>query len=320
LLLLLGNAALAHEMRPAYLELRETGGNVFQVLWKVPMRGEMRLALTPRLPADCETTGPLDSSRTGEALIQRWQVACDAGLVGRRVAVAGLESTLTEVLVRIEHAGGGAQVQRLTPAAPALTVTGAPSRLRIIGTYTALGVEHILLGIDHLLFVLALLIIVPDRRRLLVTITAFTIAHSLTLGAATLDLVRLPIQPVEAVIALSILFLATEIVHGRRGRRGLTERRPWIVAFAFGLLHGLGFASVLNEIGLPEHAIPTALLFFNVGVELGQIGFIAVVLGLMTALRRLPVPRPAWAWRVPAYAIGGIAASWTIERTVGFWG
>ena len=189
-------------------------------------------------------------------------------------------------------------------------------------TYLRLGVEHILFGIDHLLFVLALLILVQGGRRLLVTVTAFTLAHSLTLADATLGLVRMPQRPVEAVIALSIMFVATEIVRGREGRPGLRAERPWMVAFTFGLLHGFGFAGALREVGLPQQAIPVALLFFNVGVELGQLMFIASVLAVAAVARRIAqrvaLPRPAWAWRVPAYAIGTVTAYWTIERVVQF--
>jgi hydrogenase/urease accessory protein HupE len=174
-------------------------------------------------------------------------------------------------------------------------------------------------GIDHLLFVLALLILVTNTRTLIWTITAFTAAHSLTLAAATLGLVQVPQAPVEAVIALSIMFVASEIVHVSQGRPGLTQRRPWIVAFVFGLLHGFGFAGALNEIGLPEQSIPLALLLFNVGVELGQLGFIGAVLLTYAILNNYVHKLPQWANQIPAYLIGSVAAYWTIERTVGFW-
>ena len=190
------------------------------------------------------------------------------------------------------------------------------SLVEVIRTYTMLGVEHILLGIDHLLFVFALLLLVPGRRMLIWTITSFTLAHSVTLAAATLGWVRVPQAPVEAVIALSILFVAMEIVHWKQGRPGITRRWPWLVAFTFGLLHGFGFAGALSEIGLPEHAIPLSLLFFNLGVEAGQLMFIAAVLLLWAGLGRLRFPQ--WAWRVPVYAIGSLAAFWTIERIAGF--
>ena len=187
-------------------------------------------------------------------------------------------------------------------------------------SYLRLGIKHILLGIDHLLFVLALMILVAGRRRLVGTVTAFTAAHSLTLAAAALGLVRVPQKPVEAVIALSIVFVASEIIRGREGKPGLTARSPWVVAFIFGLLHGFGFAGALSEVGLPPQAIPLALLFFNVGVELGQLLFIGAVAIVVVAIRRLAVPSPTWAWRVPAYGIGAVAAMWTLERVTGFWG
>ena len=205
---------------------------------------------------------------------------------------------------------------RLTPSSYTFTVSDSESWQQVASTYTMLGVEHILLGIDHLLFVLALLMIVDGWRKLVATVTAFTLAHSITLAAATLGFVKVPQSPVEAVIALSILFVAAEIIHWRQGRPGITRRKPWLVAFTFGLLHGFGFAGALTEIGLPEHAIPLALLFFNVGVEAGQLLFIAGVLVAWSVLRRFEWPE--WAWRIPVYGIGTMAAFWTIERIAGF--
>jgi hydrogenase/urease accessory protein HupE len=194
--------------------------------------------------------------------------------------------------------------------------------MQVAATYLILGVEHILLGIDHLLFVLALLILVKGTRRLLATVTAFTVAHSLTLAGATLGFVHMPGPPVEAAIALSIVFVAAEIMHSRQGKAGLTERFPWVVAFSFGLLHGFGFASALSDVGLPQAAIPIALLFFNVGVELGQLLFIAsvfVVIALARrVMRRSRVWQPAWAWRIPPYAIGSVAMFWVIQRIAAF--
>ena len=323
-LLAAAGAASAHEVRPGYLELRQTGEETFDVLWKVPARGELRLGIHARLPASCETVGPASSTVIGGAAVDRRTVRCPGGLSGRTVTVDGLSATLIDVLARLERADGTTQVERLTPAAPSFVVAASPSALGVAATYLELGVEHILLGIDHLLFVLALLILVDGRRRLVVTITAFTAAHSLTLAAATLGFVHVPQAPVEAVIALSIVFVAGEIVHGRQGRPGVTQRRPWLVALTFGLLHGFGFAGALTEVGLPEQAIPLALLFFNLGVEVGQLLFIAGAVLLIAAARRLPLPRatwarPSWAWRIPAYGIGSVAAFWTLERIVGFW-
>ena len=317
LFVLLSTPAAAHEVRPGYLELRETDTGAFDVLWRVPAKGDLRLALYPRFPDACATVGETMSYRAGGAYTDRWSLACPAGLAGQSITIDGLSATLTDVLVRVEWGDDTTQVARLTPDAPSFVVQAAPEALEVAGTYLVLGVEHILLGIDHLLFVLGLLMLVGGWRRLVATVTAFTVAHSLTLAAAVLGFVRVPQQPVEAIIALSIVFVAAEIVHGRQGRPGITQRAPWIVAFTFGLLHGFGFAGALTEVGLPQQAIPVALLFFNVGVELGQLLFITGVVAVATAGKALP--RPVWAWRVPAYGIGSLAVYWTIERVVGFW-
>ncbi len=321
-LLVLGFAAgvAAHEVRPGYLAVRQTGAESFDVLWKVPAKGDLRLSLHARLPESCRELAPRSSYFGGAASTERWSVTCPGGLTGGTIAIDGLSGTMTDVLVRIERSDGTTLVTRLSPADPSFVVEATPSALQVAGTYLGLGTEHILLGIDHLLFVLALLILVEGRRRLVGTITAFTVAHSLTLGAATLGFVNIPQTPVEAIIALSIVFVASEIVHSRQGRPGLTQRWPWIVAFIFGLLHSFGFAGALTEIGLPAQAVPLALLFFNVGVEVGQLLFIAAVGVVVVVARRLALPQPVWAWRVPSYGIGAVAAFWTIERIAGFWG
>ncbi len=313
--------AAAHEVRPAYLELRETATDTFEVLWRVPARGQLKLGLRVELPESCALIAPRAGYTFDGAFTERWTMSCEGGLTGHRIAIAGLSGTLTDALVRLDRFDGTTQVVRLTPSSYAFVVEAAPGAFQVAGTYLRLGVEHILLGIDHLLFVLALLILVKGRRRLITTVTAFTVAHSITLAAATLGFVHVSQGPVEAVIALSIVFVAGEIEHGRQGRPGLTERSPWIVAFVFGLLHGFGFAGALSQVGLPEQAIPLALLFFNVGVELGQLAFIAVALALGALARevavRWRVTVPALAWRLPAYGIGGVAAYWTLERVAG---
>jgi hypothetical protein len=256
------------------------------------------------------------------AFTERWTLKRTGGLTGGTIHIAGLTATTTDVLVRMERLDGTTQVTRLTPSAPSFVVEAAPRAIQVAATYLKLGLEHILLGIDHLLFVLALLILVKGTRRLVATVTAFTIAHSLTLAGATLGFVHVPGPPVEAAIALSIVFVASEIMHSRQGRAGLTERFPWVVAFAFGLLHGLGFAGALSEVGLPQSAIPVALLCFNVGVELGQLLFIATVIVIIgiarQIMRRSERSQPAWAWRVPPYVIGSIAAFWIIQRIAAF--
>jgi len=311
--------ASAHEVRPAYLELVQTSPDTFDVGFKVPARGEdARFALYLRFPDDASNITEPQGRFEGAAFIERWRIRHPAALVGSTLHVDGLSTTLTDVLVRIERLDGTTQVARIMPASPSLVVVASPTRTQVAWTYLVLGVEHILLGIDHLLFVLALLLLVEGGRRIVATVTAFTVAHSLTLAAATLGFVHVPQQPVEAVIALSIVFVAAEILRLGRGQVDLAQRWPWLIAFTFGLLHGFGFAGALSEIGLPEQAIPLALLFFNVGVELGQLLFVAVVLLLAALARRSAVPLPTGATRLAAYGIGSVAAFWTIERVAGF--
>ena len=316
----MSSQVLAHEVRPGYLELREIAPDSFSILWKVPMRGGARLKLEPRFPDQCSQTTPAASQTLGGAMIQRGTLTCNGDISGGVISIRGLEHTLTDVLVRIERGDESSQTARLTPRDPSFPVPDAETTRQIATAYLSLGVEHILAGIDHLLFVLALLLIVRGWRALVATITAFTVAHSLTLGAAVLGYVQIPQQPVEALIALSILFLATEIVRTRQGRPGLAERRPWLVAFVFGLLHGLGFAGALSEVGLPSHAIPLALLFFNIGVEVGQLLFVAAVITLRGLWLRVAERPMGWAQMPATYAIGGVAAFWTIDRVAGFWG
>lgn len=320
LLGLLPVLASAHEMRPGYLEIRETATDTYDVLWKVPALGDdMRLGLYLRFEDDVRTVAEPVSGFIGSAHTQRMRIQRENGLTGTTITIDGLDATYTDVLLRLERANGVEITHRLTPTSPSYVVEAEPGRGQIALTYIMLGVEHILLGIDHLLFVLALLMIVGNFRKLVATITAFTVAHSITLALAALGFVSVPGPPVEAIIALSIVFVAAEIVRMRQGLPVLTVRVPWVVAFTFGLLHGFGFAGALSEIGLPQSAIPLALFSFNIGVEIGQLLFVGGVLVLYSIAKRLqPVP-PAWAWRVPTYAIGGMAAYWTIDRITGFW-
>ncbi len=312
-LLLVSAAAAAHEVRPAYLEISETGEAEYAVLWKVPARGEYTLSLTPVFPEGCELIGPARVVHAGGAMVRHSTIECAGSLVGATIGVEGLTATMTDVLVRFAHEDGNVQTARLQPSEPMFVVTAAPSWHDVAMSYLLLGIEHILLGIDHLLFVLGLLLIVRGKWLLVKTVTAFTVAHSITLAMATLGVVHAPQAPVEAVIALSILFLASELARRHEGETGLTETYPWIVAFIFGLLHGFGFAGALSEIGLPQNEIPLALLFFNVGVEVGQLVFIAAVLTLGWLLRRL-FTIPAWVPRAAAYLIGSLAAYWVIQR------
>ena len=324
---LLASAAQAHELRPGYLELRQTAADTYDLLFKIPALGEeFRLALYVSLPEGTQDVVAPRALFTGGAYVERRTIRHAGGLAGKSIAVEGLSATFTDVLVRIEDLAGTTQTERLTPTAASFTVKAAPGAGEIAVTYLRLGIEHILGGIDHLLFVLALVILVAGWRRVAITVTAFTIAHSITLAAATLGFVHVPARPVEAAIALSIVFVAAEIVNVGRGQPSLTARWPWLVAFAFGLLHGLGFAGALSEVGLPQHAIPLALLFFNLGVEIGQLAFVAFVMllawWLPRVIERLALPVGRWTWAragtAAAYAIGAAASYWLIERTTAF--
>jgi hypothetical protein len=318
LLVLLTAPVLAHELRPAYLAVHEEEPGAFRVVWKTPRRGELRLALSPVFSGRTERLTPVSTRHTDNAAVQTWRLHAIDPLRGQSVRIAGLEGTMTDALVRMEFADGSTWVQRLTAAEPAAEIPARASGLTVAGVYLTLGVEHILTGIDHLLFVLALLLITRGSWKLVKTVSAFTVSHSLTLTAATLGFVHVPAAPVEAIIALSIVCVAVEIVHLHAGREGVTARAPWVVALTFGLLHGLGFAGGLSEVGLPAGHIPTALLFFSIGVETGHLLFVAAVLSLMTLGRRLGVSLPRWAELVPSYAIGSVAMFWVIQRVAAF--
>jgi hydrogenase/urease accessory protein HupE len=307
--------AAAHEVRPGFLEIRQESADRYAVRFKVPARGDMRLGLRVRLPADCVNLEPPRSERAGSGVIDRLRVSCPGGLDGREIAVDGLATTYTDVIVRAGRKDGTVQSARLTPDLPSFTIVPAPTWLETAKTYFRLGLEHILLGIDHLMFVLALLLLIYDRWMLVKTITAFTLAHSITLAAAALDWMQVPPAPIEAVIALSIVFAAAEVVRPQRGHADLTNRAPWIMAFTFGLLHGFGFGGALKEIGLPQSDVPLALLTFNLGVEAGQLLFVGVVLAVTAAIDRLLALRMPRLRDATAYAIGSVAAVWFIQRT-----
>lgn len=323
MVLLMGSPAMADEFKPAYLELTQRSAETYDVLWRVPALDESTpLAMRPQFPPEAVDTSPRRSSYAGGASVQRWSVRVAGGLAGKTIAFPELPQTRVDLLVRLVRADGSAQVTRILPTAPRFEVTASPGPFEVMHTYTVLGIEHILAGFDHLLFVLALLLLVGGGRKLVITVTTFTVAHSITLALASLGLLRVPGPPVEAAIALSIVFVAAEIVHVRRGRLCLSQRHPWVVAFTFGLLHGLGFASALAEVGLPSRSIPTALLFFNIGVEIGQLLFIGAVLGIMAVARqvggRIRLPAVPGAWHVTPYAIGGVASFWLFNRVAGF--
>jgi hypothetical protein len=315
----LSGEAAADVFRPAYLELRQRDANTFDVTWKVPAIGDsMRLGIYVRFPAEVKNvTAPRGSFVPG-AFIERWTVQREGGLAGVEVTIDGLPPSVTDVLARVERLDGTTQVARLQSERPRFVVEASQDGVGVAWTYTELGVHHILVGIDHLLYILGMLFLVHGWRRILATMTAFTATHSLTLSAAALGWVHVPQQPVEACIALSIVFVAREIVEVQRGRATLTARWPWVVSFTFGLMHGFGFAGALAEVGLPQKAIPIALLFFNVGVEIGQLMFVGGVLAMVAAFSRVRVAWPKWSVAVPPYAIGMLAMFWVIERVLAF--
>ncbi|MFO1460613.1 MAG: HupE/UreJ family protein, partial [Verrucomicrobiota bacterium] len=304
-------------------EIKETAPGTFSVLWRTPVLAGRRLPVALKLPDTAKNLKEPITLELADSLVERRTiVAGPNGLAGARIEFPGLQLTITDALIRVEMLSGHKWTTIAHPSQPWVEIAAAQSKLQVARAYLLLGIEHIWGGVDHLLFILALLIVVQGTRRLVATVTAFTIAHSLTLAAATLGFVQVPQAPVEATIALSIVFVAGEIVHSHQGRPGLTERWPWLVAFTFGLLHGFGFAGVLSEVGLPPNAIPVALLFFNLGVEVGQLLFIAAVLLFIALGRKLArsvaISPPRWAWRVPPYAIGSVAAFWLIERVAAF--
>jgi len=308
-------AARAHEARPAYLELKETGPGNYTVLWRTPVLSGQRLNVVLTMPAGVKNLREPVILQLPDSLVERrWISAGPDGLSGKRIEFTGLQFTITDVLARVELRDGRSWTVIARPATPWIEVTAARSAWQVAVDYVVEGIRHILFGPDHLLFVLGLMLIVRNGWTLAKTITAFTVAHSITLAAATLGYVSVPAPPVEAAIAFSILFLGPEIVRRWRGETSFTIRNPWVVAFVFGLLHGFGFATALTSAGLPPGDVPLALLCFNIGVELGQLAFIAVILLLEQALRQVRAAWPRWVTMLPGYAIGGMAAFWTIQR------
>ncbi len=301
--LALGSQARAHETPIALLELRETQPGTYLVHWTYSSSVNMQPP-TAVYPAHCE--------------FQERRLECgEQGLVGK-LSLERLGLSYSAAVIRITERDSPARSFTLTGAEPSVTLTpdGKLPLSQVIASYLPLGFEHILLGVDHLLFVLGLMMLVTGVGPLVKTITAFTVAHSLTLAAATLGWVGVPEAPVNAAIALSIVVVAVEIVRERRGIPSFTRRCPWAVAFGFGLLHGFGFATALMDIGLPAENVPAALLFFNVGVELGQLAFVLMVLGLVWSHRRLEAEPPRWSETAAIYAMGTVASFWFITRFV----
>jgi hydrogenase/urease accessory protein HupE len=311
----------AHQLDPGYLDLAALGQDRWRVTWRVPNLSGSPMQIAAVLPEDCTPNRPPALRFDGRAWSTAWLAECPEGLSGGRITIEGLERTSTDAIVRYEPEPGKARTHRLTATETSFTVPTDPGVLEVVRSYVSLGVSHILEGVDHLLFILALLLLINDWRKLLLAVTAFTVAHSLTLAAASLGVLRIPAPPVEAVIALSIVFLAYELTLSPGRRDPITERFPWVVSFGFGLVHGLGFAGALREIGLPEGDIPLALFSFNLGVEIGQVMFVTAVLAA-GATARLAVPSVLryglGLIRATSYAIGSVAAFWVIQRVAAF--
>ena len=312
-------SAVAHELQPGSLEVRQLTAERYEVIWRAPIYFKKPHPAKLQLPEHWQTVGEPTIKQLSDSALHRRVVSVPNGTIdGGTIRFIGLEATITDVFVRFIWLDGTNTTAIARPGHPFVEIIAERSAWQVAGDYTVLGVDHILSGFDHLTFVLALLLIVSGARRLLITVTSFTLAHSITLAAATLGVMSVPGPPVEATIALSILFLASELVKVNQGRPSLTAQFPWIVAFVFGLLHGFGFAGALSDVGLPQNEVPLALLMFNVGVELGQLMFIAAILVLVMALRKVRFEWPAWTRQLPAYSIGGIAAFWLIERVTAF--
>ena len=313
----IATAGWAHESRPAYLEVKETAPGQYSLLWRTPTLSGMRLPVVLQLPEGVRNLKePTTQELTDSVLTRYWIEAGPGGIAGKRIEFPGLQGTITDVLVRVEMLDGRSWTVIVHPSQPWVEITAAQTRWAVMGTFIVQGIRHILFGADHMLFVLGLLLIVKDRWMLLKTVTAFTVAHSITLAIATLGYAEAPMVPLNAAIALSILFLGPEIVRSWRGQTSFTIRHPWVVAFAFGLLHGFGFASALTSAGLPHHELPIALLSFNVGVEIGQLSFVFLILALERAFRILQVRWPRWAEALPGYTVGSLGAFWTVQRVV----
>ena len=313
---LAASVASAHESRPAYLEIKETTPGQFTVLWRTPVLAGMRLPIVLKLPDGVRNLKDPIVQELADSLVERRSVdAGPDGLAGKRIELVGLQMTITDALVRVEMADGREFTTVMRPSQPWVEIAASQTALEVAGAYVGHGIQHIAFGVDHLLFILGLLLIVQDRWMLLKTVTAFTVAHSITLAIATFGYANAPVLPLNAAIALSILFLGPEIVRSWRGETSLTIRHPWVVAFLFGLIHGFGFAGALTSAGLPRQDLPVALLGFNVGVEIGQVGFVLLVVLLERSFRQLEIRWPRWAEMLPGYVVGSLGAFWTIQRT-----
>lgn len=308
-------SASAHPLAPSLLDLRELGGGRVAVIWKASRFTAPGARVAPMLPASCQAQDAPVAKVDDDSVTRTWTVTCDpAGLVGAQIGFSGLGEARIDALVRVTLADGRVIRGIVRAANPLLTVPERERRLDVVRDYVRIGIEHILTGLDHLLFVAGLVMLVRGRRQLLETVTAFTVGHSITLSLSVLDIVRVPSRPTELLIALSVFLLAVELAREPSAPPSILRRRPWVMAVLFGLLHGLGFAGALREIGLPQAEVPLALFSFNVGIEIGQLAFVTVLLAAGALLRRVNVAWPRWAQLVPLYTMGSLAAFWCFER------
>ena len=313
------DSLFAHELQPGTLDIRQHTSERFEILWRAPVYYGKDHPSKLELPDHWKFVSKPTIKKMPQFALHRYVVDVAKGEIdGDVIYIAGLESTITDIFVRFYWLDGSQTTSIARPGQPRIIISGQQSTWQVAKNYTLLGIDHILSGFDHLLCVFALLLLVSSKRKLIATVTSFTLAHSITLAVATLGLISLPGPPVEATIALSIVFLASELIKVKQGIPSFTASYPWLVAFSFGLLHGFGFAGALSEVGLPENEVPVALLMFNVGVELGQLFFIVLALIGMKLLFTVKSQWPKWLEQLPAYSIGIIAAFWFVERVSGF--
>ena len=312
----LQSVAHAHEVRPSFLHMTQLSGDDYSVLWKVPARGDAVLKLDLEFPKSCASSTPKRIVRDTASVVQRWQITCTEDIAGARIVVRGLETTAVEMIGRIDWMGRVPQSVRLTGGENGFELSTQGTLTEVARNYGLFGFTHIWEGWDHLLFLTALMLLVRSLRQILWAVTSFTIAHSITLALAVLQIVHVPSGLVETMIALSIVFVAAEALRSGTGVKTLAIERPWLVSFAFGLLHGLGFAGALTEAGLPPDAVGPALLFFNLGVEAGQVAFVLAVLTLLSIIAAMRPSMDATMRRSALYVAGTAGAFWTFERTI----
>jgi hydrogenase/urease accessory protein HupE len=311
---LCAGAALAHEVRPAFLSLTETAPAEFSVLWKQPVMESKRLRIRPGFPETCTQTTP-KLTRNGGTVNERSRLT-SCLLTEGEITLTGLERTLTDVFVQINYLNGEARTALIKPAAPRMALGGkaqSPAR-----HYLRIGIDHILKGWDHLLFVIGLTLLVA-RRQILGVATAFTLAHSITLALAAFGLLNVPARPVEILIAASIVLLGVEIIRKQRGQKSLAAQRPYLISFTIGLLHGCGFASALAEIGLPKGTELLALLLFNLGVELGQFAVIGAAVVALYFIAKAGKDTLRKTETLATYALASTAMFWVIQRLGEYW-